>query len=100
MSFINNEQDEAAFAGQVLEGSAQLRQEAGKRESGFLLQSEEDLAVESGHLAVERVGKGTQGGRFAGADVAGDEGGEAFLESESEPALDFLVSVRRKEIVA
>jgi len=103
----------AAFAGQVVEGGAELGQELEEVESGLGLQGEEDLAVEAGDgqvgigevddgidVVVEGVGKGPQGGGFAGADVAGDEGGEVFLQSEGQAALGFAVAAGGVEVFA
>ncbi len=49
-------------------------------------------------VTVKGMGKGTQGGRFAGADIAGDESGQTFLESKSQAALNFLVTASGKEV--
>jgi hypothetical protein len=113
MGLVDDEQDVAAFAGQVEEGDLELGEEAREGEGGFDLQGEEDLAVEGGdfeegvgqinqgiEVAVEGVGKGADGGRFAAADVAGDEGGQPFLEGESQPSLDFLVAASGEEVLA
>ena len=50
-------------------------------------------------VAVQGMGKGAQGGGFAGADIAGDEGGQPFLEGKSQPTLNFLVAAGRKEVL-
>jgi hypothetical protein len=44
------------------------------------------------------MGEGPQGGGFTGADVAGDESGQAFLEGKGQPALDLLMTVSREEV--
>jgi hypothetical protein len=103
--FIDDEQDVATLACQVVECGAELREETHKAESGFDLQSEEDFTVEGGdakvrigevddgvQIAVESLSEGTNGGGFAGADIAGDEGCETVLEREGEAALDFTVT--------
>ena len=46
------------------------------------------------------MGKGAEGSGLAGADVAGDEGGEAFLEGEGEASLDFAVAARGVKVLA
>jgi hypothetical protein len=51
-------------------------------------------------VGVEGVSEGADGSRFAGADVAGDEGGERFLKGEGEAALDFAVAVGGVEVFA
>jgi hypothetical protein len=43
-------------------------------------------------VAIEGVGKGAGGRGLAGADIAGEEGGEAFLESKGEAALSLAVA--------
>jgi hypothetical protein len=104
--FIDDEEDVAALACQVVESGAELGQETYKAEGGFDLQGEEDFAVECGdaevrigeinngvQVAVESLSEGTHGGRFAGTDIAGDEGSETVLEGEGEAALDFTVAV-------
>jgi|GEM_PF-6023098 len=93
--FVDDEEDGAALAGQIGEGGAQLREEAGEAESGLGLQGKQDLVIEGGggqvrigevdngvEVAVEGVGEGAQGSGLAGAHVAGDEGREPLLESE------------------
>jgi hypothetical protein len=50
-------------------------------------------------VAVEGMGKGAQGGRFAGADIAGDESGLTFLESKGQTALNFLVAASGEEVL-
>ena len=112
MGFINDEQDIAALASQVVEGGAKLRQETGKTESGYDLESEQDFVVEGGDaemwvgqvdqgikVAVEGLCKGTNGSGFAGTNVSGNERGEMILEGEGEAALDLAVAVRGKKIL-
>ena len=108
VGFVDDEQDVAALAGQVVEGGAELREEAHKAEGRLDLEGEEDLAVEGGdaqvgigeiddgvEVAVEGLGEGADGGGFAGADVAGDESGETLLEGKGEAALDLAVAAGR-----
>jgi hypothetical protein len=113
MGLVDDEEDEAAFAGQVGEGGAELGKETGKAKGWFDLEGEEELAVEGGdgemrigeidngeEVGVEGVGKGAKGSGLAGADVAGDEGRETFLESEGEAALDLAVGAGGEEVSA
>jgi hypothetical protein len=113
VSFVDDQQDVAAFASQVVEGVAELREEADEVEGGFDLEGEKDVVVESGDaqvgigeiddgidVGVEGVSEGADGRGFAGADVAGDEGGEALLKGESQAALDFAVAVRGIKVFA
>jgi hypothetical protein len=89
-----------------------LGQETGEAESGFDLEGEEDFAVESRdaemgvreidqgiEVAVERLGKSTNGGRLASADIASNEGGEMVLEGEGQATLDLAVAVRGIKIL-
>ena len=105
MGFVDDEEDVAALAGQVLEGGAELGQEAHEAEGRFDLKGEQDFAVEGGDaevgigqiddgvdVAVQGVGEGAGGGRFAGADIAGEEGGGAVLEGEGQATLGLAVS--------
>ena len=111
MSLVDDEEGEAAFAGQVGEGSAELREEAGKAEGRISLQGQQDLVVEGGdgemrvgevddsiEILVEGMGEGTESCRLAGADVAGDESGETLVEGKREAALDFLMTTGGKEV--
>ena len=111
--FVDDEQDVAALAGQVVEGGAELREEAHKAKGGFDLESKEDFAVEGRdakvgvgeiddgvEIVVEGLGKGTDGGGFAGADVAGEEGREALLEGKGQAALDLAVATGSVEVLA
>ena len=113
MGLVDDEEDEAALAGEVGEGGVELGEEAEEAEGGLDLEGEEDLAVEGGdgevgvgevddgvEVAVEGVGEGTQGCGLTGTDVAGDEGGEAFLQGEGEAALDFAVAAGGVEVFA
>jgi hypothetical protein len=112
MSFIDDEEDVAALAGQVVEGRAELWEETHKAESGLNLESEQDLTVECRdtqvrigeidhgiEVAVEGLSEGAHGGRFAGADVAGDESGETVLEGEGQAALYLTVAARGIEVL-
>jgi hypothetical protein len=113
VSLVDDEESVAALAGEVGEGSAELREETGEAESRLGLEGEEDLAVEGGdgevgvgeaddgvEIVVERVSKGAEGGGLAGADVAGDESGETLLEGKDEACLDLLVAARREQVRA
>jgi len=113
MGFVDDEEDEAALAGEVGEGRAELGEEAGETKGGLDLEGEEDLTVEGGdgevgigevddgvEVVVEGVGEGTQGGGLAGTDVTGDESGETLLKGESEAALDFAVTARGVKVFA
>jgi hypothetical protein len=109
---IDDEEDVAALAGQVVEGGAELWKETHKAESRLNLESEKDLTVECGdakvrigeidhgiEVAVKGLSESAHGGRFAGADVAGDECGETVLEGEGQAALDFTVTARGIEVL-
>jgi hypothetical protein len=111
MSLVDDEEGEAAFAGQVGKGSAELGEETGKAKGRVSLQGQQDLVVEGGdgemrvgevddgvEIAVEGMGEGTESRRLAGADVAGDEGGEALVEGKREAALDFLMTTGGEEV--
>jgi hypothetical protein len=113
VGFVDDEENGTALAGEVGEGDTKLREETGKAEGGLGLEGEQNLMVESGgrqvgigevdegvEVAVEGVGEGTEGGGLAGADVAGDESGETFLEGEGEAALDLLVATGGEEVRA
>jgi hypothetical protein len=93
--FIDDEQDVAALASQVVERGAELREETHKAKGRFYLESEEDFAVKGSdakvrvgkiddgvEIVVESLCKGTDGGGFARADVAGEEGRKALLEGK------------------
>ena len=105
VSLVDDEEGEAALAGEVGEGSAELREETGKAEGRISLQGKQDLVVEGGdgemgvgevddgeEIVVEGMGEGAESRRLTGADVAGDESGEALLEGKREAALDFLMT--------
>jgi hypothetical protein len=113
MGFVDEEEDVAALARQVGEGSVELREEAGEAEGGLGLELEEDLAVEGDDsevgvgevndridVAVEGVGKGAQSGRFSCSDIAGDQGWEALLEGKGQAALNFAVPTGSVEVLA
>jgi hypothetical protein len=113
VGFIDDEEDEAALAGEVGEGGAELREETRETEGGLDLESQENLAIEGGDgevgvgevddgvdVGVEGVGEGADGGGLAGADIAGDESRDALLEGEGEAALDFLVTARGEQVAA
>ena len=103
--FIDDEEDVATFASQVVEGGTELGQEAHKAEGGFDLESEEDFTVKGGdaevrigeidngvQITVESLSEGTNGGRFTSADIAGEEGSETVVESEGQATLDLAVT--------
>jgi len=113
VGFVDDEQDVAALAGQVVEGGAELREETHKAESRFHLESQEDFAVEGGdaqvgigeiddgiEIVVEGLGKGADGGRFTGADVAGEEGGQALLEGKGQAALGLAMATGSVKVLA
>ena len=113
MGFVDDEEDEAALAGEVGEGGAELREETREAEGRLDLEGQEDLAIEGGdgevgvgkvddgvEVGVEGVDEGADGGGLAGADVASDESREALLEGEGEAALDFLVAARGEQVGA
>jgi hypothetical protein len=105
--FVDDEQDVAALAGQVVERGAELWEETHKAKGRFDLEGKKDFAVEGRdskvrigeiddgiEVVVEGLGKGTDGGGFAGADVAGEESREALLEGKGQAALDLAVPAR------
>jgi hypothetical protein len=111
MGLVDEEEDETAFAGQVQEGGAELREETHKTEGRLDLEGEEDFAVQGRdaqvrvgeiddgiEVAVEGMGESADGSGFASADVPSDEGGKMLLEGEGEAALDLLVTARREEV--
>lgn len=112
MNLINDEEGEAIFAGQGLEGLLELGQQAVKGMSRFKLEGQEDVGIQGSHIetgigqvnqgregAVEGLDKGADSGGFASADLTGDEGGQAFLQGISQAALNFLVSAGGEELV-
>jgi hypothetical protein len=121
MCFVDDEEDVAALARQVGEGSVELREEPKEAKGRLCVKLEENLAVEGDDgevrigevndgidVAVEGVGKGAQGSRFPGANpstssgqaIAGDQSREALLESEGQTALNFAVTTRGIEVLA
>jgi hypothetical protein len=105
VGFIDDEEDVAPLARQVVEGRAQLWEEAHKAKSRFDLEGKEDFAIEGRdaemgvgeidhrvEIVVEGLGKGTDGGRFSCSDIAGEESGETVLQSKGEAALDLAVA--------
>jgi hypothetical protein len=113
VSFVDDEENGAALAGQIGKSGAKLRQEAGEAEGRLGLEGEQDLVIEGGggqvgigevddseEVAVEGMGEGAEGGRFAGPHVAGDEGGKPLLESKGQTTLDLLMATRREEVGA
>jgi hypothetical protein len=113
VGFVDDEEDEAALAGEVGEGGAELREKTRETEGWLDLESQEDLAIEGDDgevgvgevddgvdVGVEGVGEGADGGGLAGADIAGNESREVLLEGEGEAALDFLVTARGEQVAA
>jgi hypothetical protein len=113
MCFVDDEEDVAALARQVGEGSVELREEPKEAKGRLCVKLEENLAVEGDDgevrigevndgidVEVEGVGKGAQGSRFPGANIAGDQSREALLESEGQTALNFAVTTRGIEVLA
>jgi hypothetical protein len=113
MGFVDDEEDKAALAGEVGEGSVELRKETEEAKGRLCVELEEDLAVEGDDgevrigevnegidVAVEGMGEGAEGSRFPGANIAGDQGREALLESEGQTALNFAVTTRGIEVLA
>jgi hypothetical protein len=93
--FVDDEQDIAALARQVVERGAELGEETHKAKGRFYLESEEDFPVEGRdakmrvgeidygvEIVVEGLGKGTDGGRFSSPNIAGDQGRKALLEGK------------------
>jgi len=112
MCFVDDEQDIAALASEVVESGAKLREEAHKAESRLNLKSEEDFAVEGGdaemrvrqvdqcvEITVEGLCKSTDSGGFSSADIASNERGETSLQGKGETSLDLAVTLRGKEIL-
>jgi len=105
VGFIDDEEDVAALASQVVEGGAELWEKAHKTKSRFDLESEEDFAVEARdaemrvgeidhgvEVVVEGLGKGTNGSGFPGSDVAGEESGKTVLQGKGEASLDLAMT--------
>jgi hypothetical protein len=113
VSLVDGDNGMAAALGEIREGSAEAFAEAARVEVGADAESGEEIGEEgldgevgigdvSGEVEVlvKGLDKGADGGRFAGADLAGDERRERVLESESQAGLDFLVGGGREEIAA
>jgi hypothetical protein len=113
MGFVDDKEDVAALASQVVERGAELGEETHKAKGRFYLESEEDFAVEGSdakvrvgeiddgvEIVVECLGKGTDGGRFPSPNVAGDQGRKALLEGKGQAALDLSVPARSIEVIA
>jgi hypothetical protein len=111
VSLVDDEESKAALAGEIREGSAELGKEAGEAEGRLGLEGEQDLMIEGRgrqvrigkvddgvEVAVEGVSEGAKSGRLAGADVAGDESRETFLESKGQASLDLQVTAGWEEI--
>ncbi len=56
MSLIDDEEGKAIFAGQIMQGIAQLREQASEGVGRFLLQGEQDLRVKGGDIEA-RIGE-------------------------------------------
>jgi len=113
VSFVDNEQNAATFTGQIGERGVKLREQLRKVKKRFGLESEKNLGIKGNdgetrvgkiddgvNVGIEGVSKGAEGGRFAGTNIAGDESGKPFLESESETGLDLAIAARGKEVAA
>jgi hypothetical protein len=113
VSFVDDEQNAASFAGEIGERGVKLRKQLRKVKQRFSLESEQNLGVKGNDgetrvgkiddgvdVGIEGVSKGAESGRFAGADFAGDESGKPLLESESETSLDLTVAARREKVAA
>jgi hypothetical protein len=111
MSLVDDEQNAASFAGQIGKRSVKLGQQLRKVKQRFGLEGEQNLGVQGNdgepgvgkiddgvNVGIEGMGKGAQGGRFSGTDLAGDESGKPLLEGESETGLDLTVAARGKEV--
>ena len=112
VGLVDDKEHVAALAGQVVERSAELGQEAHEAKGRFYLEGEQDFAVEGADaemgigqvddgidVAVQGLGEGAGGGGFSGADVAGEEGGRAVLEGKGQAALSLAVAVRGVEVL-
>jgi hypothetical protein len=113
MGFVDDEEDVAALASQVVERRTELGEETHEAKGRFYLESEEDFPVEGSDakvrvgeiddgikVVVEGLCEGTEGGRFPSPDVAGDQGRQALLEGKGQAALDLAVPARSVEVVA
>jgi hypothetical protein len=111
--FVDNEKDVTALASQVVERGAELGEETHKAKGWFYLESEEDFPVEGCdakvrvgeidygvEIVVERLGKGTDGGRFSSPNIAGEEGRKALLEGKGQAALGLTVTMGSVEVLA
>jgi hypothetical protein len=112
MSLVDDEEGEAIFAGQGMESLLELGEQAVKGMGRFKLEGQEDVGIQGGDIeagigqinqgmegVVKGLDKGTNGGGFAGADLTGDKGGQAFLQGVGQAALNFLVSAGGEELV-
>jgi hypothetical protein len=92
MGLIDDQERVAMFASQVVEGILELGQQASEGVSGFDVQSEQDLGIESRdieagigqidegmEIMVKRMDKSADSSGFTAADIAGDESGQALL---------------------
>jgi hypothetical protein len=111
VGLIDNDDGLTGVLGEVGQGSAQAFAEAARVESGADVEGGEEMSEEgldgeigvgdvSGEVKVRVQGldKGAHGSGLAGADVAGDEGGEAVLEGEGEASLNLLMGGRGEEV--
>jgi hypothetical protein len=112
VSLIDDEEGETIFAGEVKEGIVELREQTGESVSGFYLQGEEDLRVKGSgieawvgevdqgvQIMVKGMDEGSESGRFAGTDIAGNQSGEAFRQSKGQTTLNFLMCTRGEKVI-
>ena len=119
MSLVDDENSVAALAGEVGEGSAELREETSKAKGGFSLESEKDLTIESSdgemgvgevddgvEIAVEGVGEGAEGRMYSSAWTLPVptspvmRAGRRSWRAKARRPLDLLMATRREEIRA
>lgn len=111
MSLVNDEEGEAIFASQGLEGLLELGQQAVKGMGRLKLEGQEDVGIQGGDIeagigqvnqgmegAIKRLDKGANSGGFAGTDLTGNKGGQAFLQGISQTALNLLMPVGGEEM--
>ena len=112
MGLIDDEEDVAALAGQLVDGGVELGEETAEAESGLGLEANQDLLIESGdgkvgvgeidyviEIAVQGMGEGAQGRGLAGAHVTGDEGRELVQQGNLEAPLHLLMAAGGVESV-
>jgi hypothetical protein len=112
VSFVDDEENVAALASQIVKGCAKLGWKAQEAIRWFDLEGEEDLAVEGSDtqvgvgkvhdsidMGIERLGEGPGGGGFSRSNVSGEESGRATREGEVKTALSLAVTARGVEIL-